>query len=89
MMPATPYRMLSHASMPALIQTAHDGTARGFVKISKLVVEISKHSVASASSARAVVSLQKVAIFSKFRFFAVKISSRCIRFLTVHCLYLA
>ena len=53
MMPATPYRMLSHASMPALIQTAHDGTARGFVKISKLVVEISKHSVASASSARA------------------------------------
>ena len=68
MMPATPYRMLSHASMPALIQTAHDGTARGFVKISKLVVEISKFSVASASSARAVESLPKVAIFSKFRF---------------------
>ena len=69
MMPATPYRMLSHASMPVLIQTAHDGTARGFVKISKLVVEISKLSVASASSARAVESLPKVAIFLNFRFF--------------------
>ena len=76
MMPATPYRMLSHASMPALTQTAHDRTARGSVKISKLFVEISKLSVASAGNARAVVSLSQVEIFSKFRFLRSKFRRR-------------
>ena len=71
-MPATPYRMLSYACIPALTQTAHERTARGSVKISKLCVEISKLSVASASSARTVVSLPRVAIVSKFRFLRSK-----------------
>ena len=75
-MPATPYRMPSHASMPALTQTAHDRTARCSVKISKLCVEISKLSVAGAGNARAVVSLSQVEIFSKFRFLRSKFRRR-------------